>query len=288
MPVPAMPASAPRAFVIGHPIAHSRSPLLHGHWLATLGIAGSYERISVAPEALAGFLTGMKQAGFAGGNITVPHKQAAMAHVACIDAAGRAIGAINTVWLEQDTWIGGNTDAHGFIANLADRAPGWAASTRIAVLLGAGGAARAAVHALLQSGISVHVVNRTLAHAEKIAADFGPLVCAHGWQELGGLLPDADLLVNTTALGMAGQPPLLLDLSGLKRGAIVGDIVYVPLQTALLAAAQARGHRVVDGLGMLLHQAAPGFERWFGTRPVVTKQLRALLEADIVGRVPAA
>lgn len=284
-----MPATAcPRAFVIGHPIAHSRSPLLHGHWLRSLGLPGSYEAVDVAPMALAAFFAGLRQAGFAGGNITVPHKQAAMAHVAGIDAAGRSIGAINTVWLEQDAWIGGNTDAHGFIANLADRAPGWAASTRAAVLLGAGGAARAAVHALLQTGIRVHVVNRTLAHADRIAADFGPLVCAHGWQELGGLLPDADLLVNTTALGMAGQPPLLLDLSGLKRSAIVCDIVYVPLQTALLAAAQARGHRVVDGLGMLLHQAVPGFERWFGTRPVVSAQLRALLEADIAGRVPAA
>ena len=284
-----MPATAcPRAFVIGHPIAHSRSPLLHGHWLRSLGLPGSYEAVDVAPMALAAFFAGLRQAGFAGGNITVPHKQAAMAHVAGIDAAGRSIGAINTVWLEQDAWIGGNTDAHGFIANLADRAPGWAESTRAAVLLGAGGAARAAVHALLQTGIRVHVVNRTLAHADRIAADFGPLVCAHGWQELGGLLPDADLLVNTTALGMAGQPPLLLDLSGLKRSAIVCDIVYVPLQTALLAAAQARGHRVVDGLGMLLHQAVPGFERWFGTRPVVSAQLRALLEADIAGRVPAA
>ena len=284
-----MPATAhPRAFVIGHPIGHSRSPLLHGHWLRSLGLPGSYEAVDVAPDALAAFFAGLRQAGFAGGNITVPHKQAAMAHVACINAAGRAIDAINTVWLEQDAWVGGNTDAHGFLANLAERAPGWAASTRTAVLLGAGGAARAAVHALLQTGVRVHVVNRTLAHAERIAADFGPLVSAHGWPELGGLLPDADLLVNTTALGMAGQPPLQLGLTGLKRTAIVCDIVYVPLQTALLAAAVARGHRVVDGLGMLLHQAAPGFERWFGVRPVVTVQLRALLEADIAGRLPAA
>ena len=272
---------APRAFVIGHPVAHSRSPLLHGHWLATLGIAGSYQRIDVAPEALAGFLSGLEEAGFAGGNITVPHKQAALAHVRHVDAAARAIGAINTVWLENGALLGGNTDAEGFAANLADHAPDWRGRTGIALVLGAGGAARAVAYALSQLGIKVLVVNRTLSHAQKLAADFGPLVTAHGWEALPVLLARADLLVNTTALGMAGKPPLEIDLSGLKRGALVCDIVYVPLQTRLLADAQGRGHRTIDGLGMLLHQAVPGFARWFGVRPTVTPRLRALLEADI-------
>ena len=272
---------APRAFVIGHPVAHSRSPLLHGHWLATLGIAGSYQRIDVAPEALAGFLSGLEEAGFVGGNITVPHKQAALAHVRHVDAAARAIGAINTVWLENGALLGGNTDAEGFAANLADHAPDWRGRTGIALVLGAGGAARAVAYALSQLGIKVLVVNRTLSHAQKLAADFGPLVTAHGWEALPVLLARADLLVNTTALGMAGKPPLEIDLSGLKRGALVCDIVYVPLQTRLLADAQGRGHGTIDGLGMLLHQAVPGFARWFGVRPTVTPRLRALLEADI-------
>ena len=272
---------APRAFVIGHPVAHSRSPLLHGHWLATLGIAGSYQRIDVAPEALAGFLSGLEEAGFAGGNITVPHKQAALAHVRHVDAAARAIGAINTVWLENGALLGGNTDAEGFAANLADHAPDWRGRTGIALVLGAGGAARAVAYALSQLGFKVLVVNRTLSHAQKLAADFGPLVTAHGWEALPVLLARADLLVNTTALGMAGKPPLEIDLSGLKRGALVCDIVYVPLQTRLLADAQGRGHGTIDGLGMLLHQAVPGFARWFGVRPTVTPRLRALLEADI-------
>ena len=280
MPAPRV-MTAPRAFVIGHPIAHSRSPLLHGHWLATLGIAGSYERIDVAPEALDGFLSGMKHAGFAGGNITVPHKQAALAHIRHVDAAARAIGAVNTVWLENGALAGGNTDAEGFAANLADHAPDWRGRTEIALVLGAGGAARAVVYAWTQRGIKVLAVNRTLAHAQKLAADFGPLVVAHGWEALPLLLARADLLVNTTTLGMAGKPPLEIDLSKLKRSALVCDIVYVPLQTRLLADALALGHGTIDGLGMLLHQAVPGFARWFGVRPTVTPGLRALLEADI-------
>ena len=283
---PAMPA--PRAFVIGHPIAHSRSPLLHGHWLSMLGLAGSYQRIDVAPEALGGFLTGLKDSGFAGGNITVPHKQAALGHIRHVDAAARAIGAINTVWLENGVLVGGNTDAEGFAANLTDHAPDWRRRTGTALVLGAGGAARAVVHALSELGTKVLVVNRTLSHAEKLAGDFGPLVTAHGWEALPVLLARADLLVNTTALGMAGQPPLEIDLAGLKRSALVCDIVYVPLETRLLADARARGHGSINGLGMLLHQAVPGFARWFGVRPTVTPQLRALLQADIAASMAKA
>ena len=211
----------------------------------------------------------------------MPHKQAALAQVRHVDAAARAIGAINTVWFEKGALVGGNTDAEGFTANLADQAPDWRGRTGTALVLGAGGAARAVVYALTQVGIRVLVVNRTLSHAEKLAGDFGPLAAAHGWEALPLLMARADLLVNTTALGMAGKPPLEIDLAGLKRGALVCDIVYVPLETRLLADARARGHGAIDGLGMLLHQAVPGFARWFGVRPIVTPQLRALLEVDI-------
>jgi shikimate dehydrogenase len=278
----------PRAFVMGHPIAHSRSPMLHGYWLDRLGIAGAYDRCDVPPEELESFFAGLKAKGYVGGNITVPHKTAAMAHVARLDDAAKAIGAVNTIWLEGGRFVGGNTDAIGFLGNLDDRAPGWDADGRFAVVLGAGGAARAATYGLLQRGFAVHLVNRTFEHAEALARHFGAGVTAHRWDELGRLLPQTDLLVHATSLGMLAKPPLEIDLSDLKPSAVVHDVVYVPLETGLLKAAKARGHRIVDGLGMLLHQAVAGFEHWFGARPVVTDDLRRRIEDDIREKTPGA
>ncbi|WP_131118678.1 shikimate dehydrogenase [Lichenihabitans psoromatis] len=279
-----MPLS-PRAFVIGHPIAHSRSPLVHGFWLDALKLPGRYEKIDVAPSDLQAFIEGLAAAGFVGGNVTVPHKSAVMALVDDIDAAARAIGAVNTLWFENGRLQGGNTDAFGFLANLDVGAPGWDGSGSggggHAVVLGAGGAARAVVYGLLQRGLSVSVLNRTIGTAEDLALHFGPRVSAHGWGQVRQQLGSADLLVNTTTLGMVGKPQLHLDLAALNRDALVCDIVYVPLETDLLAAAKARGHRTVGGLGMLLHQAVPGFAHWFGQTPVVTDALRALIEADV-------
>ena len=272
-----MPA---RAFVLGYPVAHSRSPMLHGSWLRTLGIPGSYERAEIAPENLAAFFARLRSEGFAGGNVTVPHKVACIPHLARLDPAATAIGAVNTIWREADDLVGGNTDAAGFIANLDEHAPGWSGAGT-AVILGAGGAARAAVYALRERGTAIRLVNRTRATAEALAARFGASVSAHDWAELPALLPGAGLLVNTTALGMKGQPPLAIDLAALPPDAVVYDIVYVPLETPLLAAARARGLRAVDGLGMLLHQAVPGFARWFGVTPTVTPELRALIEQDL-------
>jgi shikimate dehydrogenase len=273
--------AAPKAFVIGHPIAHSRSPLLHGFWLEQLCLPGSYEKIDVAPDALPAFIGGLRQAGFSGGNVTVPHKTAVMGLVDDVDEAARAIGAANTLWFEAGRLRAGNTDAFGFVANLDAEAPGWDASPGMAIVLGAGGAARAVVHGLLARGFAITVVNRTRETAAALAAHVGAGVSAHAWDALPGLLGTAGLLVNTTSLGMAGKLPLAVDLSRLRPEAVVCDIVYVPLETDLLRQARARGNRVVDGLGMLLHQAVPGFERWFGVRPTVTPALRALIEDDL-------
>ena len=282
----------PRACIMGHPVAQSRSPMLHGHWLAELGIAGSYGREDVPPDGFDGFFAGFRAAGYVGGNVTAPHKLAALRAVSRLDAAAAAIGAVNTIWTEDGAYVGGNTDAHGFIANLDDRAPGWDASARQAVVLGAGGATRAAIFALRARGLAVCLVNRTRAHAEALAAHFnalpGPVVSVAGWDAMAPALAAADLLVNATVLGMLGKPALEIDLVALKPSATVYDIVYVPLETALLRKARARGHRGVDGLGMLLHQAVPGFARWFGATPVVTPGLRGLIEADIRARTPGA
>jgi shikimate dehydrogenase len=271
----------PRAFVIGHPVGHSRSPLIHGHWLEVHGIAGSYEKVPVAPEDLDGFVTGMRDAGFVGGNVTVPHKRRVLELADAVDEAADAIGAANTLWFDGDDLVAGNTDALGFLASLDDEAQGWDATPGAALVLGAGGAARAVIHGLLDRGFEVAVVNRTLMRAVDLAEAQDEGVWAYAWEEIPQLLRAADLVVNTTTLGMAGQPPLALDLAGLKRGAIVADIVYTPLETPLMEAARAAGHRAVGGLGMLLHQAVPGFERWFGVRPEVTPELRALIEADV-------
>lgn len=271
------PAGAPRAFVCGWPITHSRSPLIHGTWLRRFGLEGSYEPIAVAPEHVGAFLADLAAGGLVGGNVTLPHKEAAFAAAARHDAAAAATGAVNTLWFEDGRLVGGNTDAHGFAANLDERLPGWADAGN-AVVLGAGGAARGVVHALLEKGIrTVRVVNRTPLRAGALAGAFGPRVSAHPQAELAALLGSADLLVNTVPAA-AGPAP---DLAPMPDGALVTDIVYVPLETPVLRAARGRGLRTADGLGMLLHQAAPGFERWFGRRPVVDEALRSAVLADI-------
>jgi len=277
-----MAEATKKAFVTGHPIKHSRSPKIHGHWLAQHGIDGSYEAIDVAPQDFAEFIAALRANGFRGGNVTIPHKEAAFALVHRRDQAAEEIGAVNTLWFEDGLLWGGNTDGHGFAANLDDYAPGWA-NTGPAVVLGAGGASRAVIQALKQRGVGdIRIVNRTLARAQELRDRFGAGVSAHGTAETHELLADAGLLVNTTALGMVGNEGLAADPALLPDHAIVTDLVYVPLETPLLAAARARGLKTVDGLGMLLNQAVPGFEHWFGVRPQVTVELRALIVADLV------
>lgn len=275
---------APRAFVCGHPVAHSRSPAIHRHWLERHGIAGSYERVDLAPGDVARFIQDLPSSGFAGGNVTLPHKEAAAALVAARDEAAEMIGAVNTLWVADGAVHGTNTDAYGFAAWLDQRAPDWT-QAGVATVLGAGGAARAVVHALKSRGLrDIRLVNRTPERARALADRFGDGVSAHAWAAAPELLGDTRLLVNTTALGMAGGQAVSLDpldLSPLPDTAIVDDIVYVPLKTPLLAAAESRGLRTVDGLGMLLHQAVPGFARWFGVRPDVDAGLHALLVADL-------
>ncbi|MGB3645065.1 MAG: shikimate dehydrogenase [Mesorhizobium sp.] len=281
-----MPDPAMKAFVTGHPIAHSRSPKIHNYWLKHYGLDGSYEAIDVAPADFAAFLAGLAAQGFRGGNVTIPHKEAAFERVGRRDEAAEQIGAVNTLWLEDGVVCGGNTDAHGFAANLDEHAPGWNRNGA-ALVLGAGGAARAVVHALKARDIGdIRIVNRTLARAEELAHRFGAGVSAHEVAATEALMADTGLLVNTTSLGMQGHEGQRLpaDPRHLPAHAIVTDIVYVPLETPLLAAARQRGLATVDGLGMLLHQAAPGFERWFGLCPQVTPALRALIVADLGGR----
>lgn len=272
---------APKAFVIGHPIAHSRSPMIHGYWLKSLGLAGSYQRIDIHPDAIEAFLRDMPKSEFTGGNVTIPHKEAAHRAAHRLDDAAQAIGAANTLWLEDGKLVAGNTDAIGFSANLDSQAPDWR-QRRTALVLGAGGAARAILFALKDAGFrDIRIVNRTLARATELCDRFGSGVTAHGWEEVDDLCGDAGLVINTSSLGMAGKDELPLNVGLLPDDAIVSDIVYVPLETPLLAAARARGLVGVDGLGMLLHQAVPGFERWFGVKPQVTAELRALIVADL-------
>ena len=271
-----------RACVAGWPIAHSRSPMIHNYWLQSLGIDGLYEKAPVPPGEFAAFARGIGVDGLVGANVTVPHKEAAFAACDGLTANAADLGAVNTLWRENGKLCGDNTDVAGFIANLEEQAPRWTESAHSAVVLGAGGAARAIVQGLIAAGIErIVVVNRSQDRAERLAAQFGRTTKAAGWSGLPQLLGNADLLINTTSLGMVGEPPLEIDLRPLRETAIVADIVYVPLETPLLTAAKSCGLRTVEGLGMLLHQAAPGFERWFGVRPEVTPQLRALIEADI-------
>jgi shikimate dehydrogenase len=282
------PRDGLRAGVVGWPIAHSRSPLIHTHWLNELGIAGSYERFAVPPDKFAQFVAGIGSAGLAGSNVTVPHKEAAFAACDRRTPVADALGAVNTLWREGRLLWGDNTDIEGFLANLDESAPGWGERSRSAVVIGAGGAARAVVHGLASRGVGrIAIVNRTPGRAESLAARFGPTVTASPLSELGAELSRADLLINASSLGMQGQAPLVIDLSRLPDHGVVSDIVYVPLRTPLIEAARARGLCAVEGLGMLLYQAVPAFERWFGRRPKVTPELRALVEADVLGTLKA-
>lgn len=271
-----------KAFVIGHPIAHSRSPLIHGTWLETYGIAGSYEAIDVAPEALPDFIAALRVGAFAGGNVTIPHKETVFALCDEVDPLARRIGAVNTLVSRQGKVRGTNTDYLGFLGNLDQEAPGWDGARELAIVLGAGGAARAILVALAERGFSrIAILNRTVDKARALADEMGPLFSGHALSGFADLAPRASLLVNTSSIGMHGSRFEDLPLDALSETALVTDIVYTPLQTPLLAEARARKLRTVDGLGMLLHQAVPGFEAWFGTRPEVTAQLRERIEATL-------
>jgi shikimate dehydrogenase len=270
------------ACLIGWPAAHSRSPLIHHYWLRTLGIEGGYNIEAVPPEGFAEFVLHLSAHGFVGANVTIPHKERALA-LTVPDAHARAVGAANTLWYEGGELHSTNTDIEGFIDNLDACAQGWDGIDD-ALVLGAGGSSRAVVFGLLERGIKhVHLANRTLDRARALANQFGETVHPIAWETIGEVLPRTGLLVNTTSLGMRGQPALEIDVSLLRSDAIVADLVYVPLETPLLAVARARGFKTADGLGMLLHQAVRGFELWFGRRPEVTAELRALVEADLTG-----
>jgi shikimate dehydrogenase len=281
--------SARRAGVAGWPVDHSRSPTIHRYWLKQLGLPGSYERFAVRPGEFGEFAAKIGEDGLLGANVTAPHKEAAF--IACDrrTPVAEALGAVNTLWRQGGHLWGDNTDVAGFLANMDEEAPGWAKQANLAVVIGAGGAARAIVSALISRGFErVAIVNRTRARAEALAAHFGGSTAAMAWADLATELPEADVLVNASSLGMVGQPPLAVDLTALSERAVVADAVYVPLRTPLIEAARARGLRVAEGLGMLLHQAAPAFARWFGQQPKVTPGLRALLEAEVAAAREAA
>jgi shikimate dehydrogenase len=273
------------AGVMGWPVGHSRSPSLHGRWIAEHGLDAAYVPLAVKPEHLGTALRALPALGLRGANLTLPHKEAGMAHVDSVDAMGLRIGAINTVVVGEDgALLGSNTDGYGFIENLRAGAPGWRADAGPAVVLGAGGAARGVCAALLDAGArEIRILNRTRERAEALAARFGAGCAALDWRDRSAVLADCALLANTTSLGMSGQPPLELSLDDLPPGAVVNDIVYVPLETPLLAAARARGNVVIDGLGMLLHQGRPSFAAWFGVQPRVTPALHAAIAAEIAG-----
>jgi shikimate dehydrogenase len=268
------------ACLIGWPAAHSRSPLIHHTWLRTLGIEGGYSIEAIPPEEVAEFVQHLSKHGFVGANVTIPHKERAL-QLTVPDERAKAIGAANTLYYDGDILRSTNTDVEGFINNLDACAPGWD-RTEDALVLGAGGSSRAVVFGLIERGIKrIHLANRTMERAKALADQFGATVLPLEWSQLGDMIPRAGLLVNTTSLGMTGQPPLNIDVASLPPDAVVADLVYVPLQTPLLASAQARGLKTADGLGMLLHQAVRGFELWFGQRPVVTAELREMVEADL-------
>lgn len=273
-----------RAFIIGDPIAHSRSPMIHGYWLEKHAIAGSYEPVRVVPGELTSFAANLKNAdaGFVGGNVTIPHKEAIFALSDHTDEVAELIGAANTLWLEDGKINATNTDAYGFGANLDAEAPGWDKGKK-AVVLGAGGASRAILFSLIERGFSdIVLVNRTIGRAEELAKRFGSdSIKAAQLPALDDALVGADLFVNTSSLGMEGSATPDLDFSVMAENALVTDIVYAPLITPFLKKAQAQGLATVDGLGMLLHQAVPGFEKWFGTRPEVDAELRAMAVADL-------
>ncbi len=266
----------PLAGVIGHPVAHSKSPKLHNYWLRRYGIAGHYVPMDVAPDKLESVLRALPEAGFVGANITVPHKEAVMKIADLVTDRAILIGAANTLVFREDGKIrADNTDGYGFIENLRAGAPSWSPKKGPVALFGAGGAARAVIVSLLDAGVpEIIIANRTRPRAERLAEEFGKRVQTVGWTQAGNIIEDAALVVNSTALGMTGQPELRVPFDGFHPGQVVTDLVYSPLKTRMLASAEQAGCTIVDGLGMLLHQAVPGFERWFGQRPVVDDQTR--------------
>jgi shikimate dehydrogenase len=274
-----MPTRA--ACVVGWPVKHSRSPLIHGHWIKQYGLAAEYRSEEIAPETFPDFIAHLAERGYAGANITLPHKEMALS-LSDADDRAKAVGAANTLWYDKGRLYSTNTDVEGFTANLDDVLPGWTKRVDEAVVLGAGGSARAVIYGLIERGITrINIVNRTPERSQVLQERFGSVVTPAHWSALPHLLGRAALLVNTTQLGMTGQPPLPIDLAPLPRHAIVADLVYAPLETPLLGAARARGLVTADGLGMLLHQAVRGFQLWFGVRPEVTSQLREVVETDL-------
>jgi shikimate dehydrogenase len=275
------------AGIMGWPVAHSRSPVLHGFWLDETGIDGAYLPLPVRPELIEQALRALPILGFRGCNLTIPHKEAALAVADHIEPLARRIGAANTIIvLPDDRLEARNTDAYGFRESLRESTGDWHPGAGPAVVLGAGGSARAVVAALADAGVdAIRIVNRTWHRAESIRRDLATSstrISVHSWDEIGAVQRDAGLLVNTTSLGMTGEPPLVFDLAPLPRSSPVVDIVYVPIETQLLATARRRGHPVVDGLGMLLHQGRPGFEAWFGTAVRVSPELRATVLATLM------
>jgi shikimate dehydrogenase len=282
-----MSGPPPKALVIGYPVKHARSPLIHGYWLDNLKLPGSYGREEVLPGTVASFLHAMPEHGIAGCNITVPHKEEAFTACDRLTVAARAVRAVNTTWYENGVLVGDNTDGFGFLAHLDQTYPGWDAEAPRILILGAGGAARGLIIPLLQRNPrEIVICNRTQARANDLVAEIhaahpGAPLKISPWSRYVGEDALPDLVINTTTQGMEGQPALDFDVAPLPENTIVADIVYVPLETPLLRAAKARGLRTLDGLGMLLHQAIPGFERWFGVRPEVTPGLRAHIMADL-------
>lgn len=272
----------PRAFIIGHPVQHSRSPAIHGHWLKVHGIPGSYEPIDMRVTELPALFARLRTGELAGGNVTIPLKEDVAALCDSVDPLARRIGAVNTLVARDGMVSGSNTDYLGFLANLDQQAPGWDHGLETAIVLGAGGAARAILVALAHRGIgTIHILNRTADKAHALAAELAGPFHGHGLSAFDELAPGAGLVVNTTSIGMHGSRFAELALNRLPASALVTDIVYVPLQTPLLAEAHALGLATVDGLGMLLHQAVPGFKAWFGVEPEVTPELRALIEETL-------
>lgn len=271
-----------KACVIGWPIEHSRSPMIHGYWLKTLALDGSYEKRAVHPPDAHAFLRGLGDAGYVGCNVTVPLKEIAFEVADEKDASAVAVGAANTIWLDNGRICAANTDTYGFMTHLATTVPDWLERDKPVLVLGAGGAARAIVHGFVEAGVGdVRVSNRTKARADVLREHFGAPVKVIDWDSRSQAAREACVIVNTTTIGMKGQGSLDLDFTHADERTVVADIVYVPLETALLSSARSHGLRTVDGLGMLLHQAVPGFEKWFGVRPQVTGQLRALIVADL-------
>ncbi len=278
-------ADLKRAFICGWPVEHSRSPMIHNFWINEYGLQGAYIKYPVSPPDFENFVQNLHDGEFLGGNVTIPHKEAAFKQIKNLDPVAKRLGAVNTIWIEDGEIHAANTDGYGFLANLDQLAPDWDNSDKkqkTVIVLGAGGAARAIIDAVKSRGFTnISIVNRTYSRAKKLADFFGKTTHAHKWEELTNLMLDSALLINTTSLGMEGKSPLEIDLGSLPSNCLVSDIVYVPLKTELLQQAENLGLKTAEGLGMLLHQAVPGFEKWFGVRPEVSDELRSLVVRDL-------